>query len=225
MAVLTISRKLGSGGSKIAKAVADELGYRLVDKDFIGAVLEKYGLVEFAREYEHRPNIWERLDIEKKERRDVLVDMLNRLIRTVARMDNVVILGRSGYLILRDFSNVLNIRIHSPLAHRVAEIAAERGISAEEAERIARQSDKVRADFVETFYGVDWEATRWFDFVINREKIPAEFVINNLVKATRYIEQKDLDPATTTASIEDDAILRKAILEQFSFAKAKQDER
>jgi len=215
MAILTISRKLGSNGNKIAKAVAEKLGYRLIDKDFIGAVLEEYGLVEFDREYDHLPSIWERLDLEKKDRREVLVDMINRVVRAVAKMDNMVILGRSGYLILNEYANVLHVRIHAPISHRAAQIAAEKGISVEEAEKITTQSDKVRADFVKTFYGVDWEATRSFDFVINREKIPAEFVINNLVKATRYIEEKDLDPATITASIEEDATLHKAILEQF----------
>ncbi len=215
MAILTISRKLGSNGNKIAKAIAEKLDYRLVDKDFIAAVLEEYGLVEFDREYDHLPSVWERLDLEKKDRREILVDMVNRVIRAVAKMDNVVILGRSGYIILNDFANVLNIRIHSPMSHRAVQIAEDNGISVEEAEEIAIQSDKVSANFVETFYGVDWEATRTFDFVINREKIPMEFVINNLVKATQYLAKKELDPAKTTASIEDDITLQKMILEQF----------
>ncbi|MBT4843273.1 MAG: cytidylate kinase-like family protein [Anaerolineae bacterium] len=215
MAVLTISRKLGSNGNKIAKAVAEKLGYRLIDKDFIGAVLEEYGLVEFDREYDHLPSIWERLDLEKKERREVLVGMIQRVVRALAKMDNMVILGRSGYLILNEYANVLNVRIHAPMLHRAAQIATEKGISVEEAEEIATQSDKVSANFVETFYGIDWDDTRTFDFVINGEKIPAEFVANNLVKATRYIEEKELDSAKTTASIKEEATLRSVILEQF----------
>jgi hypothetical protein len=45
MAVMTISRELGSEGVTIAKKVAQELGYHFVDKDVIERVLDQYGFV------------------------------------------------------------------------------------------------------------------------------------------------------------------------------------
>ncbi len=219
MAVLTISRKLGSKGDFIAKQVSEKLGYKLVDKKFIGSVLEKYGLVEFDREYDHLPSIWERLDLEKEERRDVLVDMFNRVIRAVAREDNIVILGRSGYVVLADFANVLNVRVQAPLRYRITEIAAKENISVEEAEKLIKQSDKVSANFVESFYGVDWDDINAFDIVINGEKIPANLAINCLAGAMRNLSEKELDIAKTTASIKRDATLRKVILEKFESAR------
>lgn len=215
MAVLTISRKLGSGGDQIAQKVAETLGYKLVDKDFIGAVLEEYGLVEFDREYDHLPSIWERLDLEKSERREVLVNMLDRVVCAVARLDDVVILGRSGYVILKEFVNVLNIRVQAPLAYRAMQIAAEQDISLPKAEEIATQNDKVRANFVETYYGIDWEDCSPFDIVVNMEKLPADFTAESLVEALRALDAEDLGAAQTTASIPEDANLREAILEQF----------
>lgn len=215
MAVLTISRKLGSGGDQIAQKVAKMLNYKLVDKDFVGAVLEEYGLVEFAREYDHPPSIWERLDLEKTERRDVLVEMLDRVVRAVAKLDNVVILGRSGYVILKEFVNVLNIRVQAPLAYRAMQIAAEQDISLSEAQEIVLRNDKIRADFVETYYGVAWEDASLFDIVVNMEKLPVDFMAQCLVAALRALDAKELGTAKTTAFIADDVNLREAILEQF----------
>ena len=90
MAVITISRELGCDGDTIAQEVAKKLGYHLIDKEFVGAVISKYGLVEFDREYDHLPSFWEKFDTQKEERHEVLVKMLNRVIRAVAQHGNVV---------------------------------------------------------------------------------------------------------------------------------------
>ena len=47
MSVITISREFGSGGDLLAQSVARTLGYHLVDKAFVGAVLCEYGVAEF----------------------------------------------------------------------------------------------------------------------------------------------------------------------------------
>ena len=52
MTVITISREFGSGGDLLAEKVAHSLGYHLVDKAFVSAVLCQYGLAEFDVEYE-----------------------------------------------------------------------------------------------------------------------------------------------------------------------------
>ena len=44
MTVITISREYGSGGDQLAEKVAQALGYHLVDKAFVSAVLYQYGL-------------------------------------------------------------------------------------------------------------------------------------------------------------------------------------
>ena len=55
MTVITISREFGSGGDVLAEKVAHSLGYHLVDKAFVSAVLRQYGVAEFDVEYENRP--------------------------------------------------------------------------------------------------------------------------------------------------------------------------
>ena len=213
MAVITISRELGCDGDTIAQKVAEKLGYHFVDKKFVGAVLSEYGLVEFDREYDHIPSFWEKFDMQKEERREVLVDMLNRVIRAVAQHGNVVILGRSGYVILDEFADVLNVRIQAPRSFRVKRVSEQDETSLEKAEAKVKKGDKVRSTFVETFYGVEWDASNAFDLLINRSKISPELTVNYLVEAARALEGKDVTPST--ASIKVDSNLAEAILEEF----------
>jgi cytidylate kinase len=46
MAIITISRQVGSGGKEIANQVANLLGYRLFDKQLMSKVAAEMGLSE-----------------------------------------------------------------------------------------------------------------------------------------------------------------------------------
>ena len=50
MAVITVSRQLGSLGTEIAQKVAEVLQYEFVDKEKIGMTLATYGLPELELE-------------------------------------------------------------------------------------------------------------------------------------------------------------------------------
>jgi cytidylate kinase len=213
MAVVTVSRKLGSGGDNIADKAAQTLGYHFVDKELVGTVLSQYGLIDFAREYDYLPSFWEKFSAQKEGRREEMVNMLNRVIRAVAYHGNVVILGRSGFSVLEGFSDVLNVRIQAPLAFRVKQVMMQQKIAADRAETIVRYSDKVRSAFVKTFYGVQWDTTSAFDLLINTRKVSSELAIGWLVEAAKSIDERAKDDRPTTASIQVDSILDDAVSE------------
>ncbi len=128
MSVITISRELGSQGRQIAENTAQALGYHFMNKKAIGEVLEEYGLVEFREEYEIAPSFWDIFDAHRMERRSEMVSMLNKVILALAQHGNIVILGRCGFAVLRDFADVLNVRIQAPPEQRVAFIKADENI-------------------------------------------------------------------------------------------------
>jgi len=154
MSAITISREIGSQGDEIAAQVALALGHHLVDRRFIGSILSQYGLVEFDQEYQTLPGFWQRFDAQREQRRDQMVAMLNQVIQAVARHGNVVIVGRSGYVVLAGFADVLHVRLQAPQAVRIARVAVSQGLSAAQAEDAVQTSDLVRATFVEDFYDV-----------------------------------------------------------------------
>ena len=213
MRVITISREFGSGGSLLAEKVASALGYHLVDKTFISEVLRQYGLAEFDIEYEKQPGFWEGFDTERYERRDLMVRMLNQVVRAVARHGNVVILGRSGYAILAGLADVLHVRLQAPFDDRVATVGAAKGISPADASVLVKAEDKIRRSFVESFYRTHWDAAHAFDIAINTAHVPIAQATDLVLQAAR-LPCRRADAKPTTGLLDVDAVMRRTIAER-----------
>ena len=213
MTVITISREFGSGGDLLAEKVAHSLGYHLVDKAFVSAVLCQYGLAEFDVEYEKKPGFWEGFDTEKAERRDTMVRMLNQVVRAVARHGNVVILGRSGYAILGGLADVLHVRLQAPLEDRIELVRYEKNLSLLEATALVKDNDKVRKAFVESFYRVPWESSHAFDIELNTSRVPVEVATDWVIQAAKLPAIR-ADLKMTTKQLEIDAVMQQAVTEK-----------
>lgn len=211
MTIITISREYGSEGDSVAESVAKALGYHLVDKDFISAVLAEYGLVEFDQEYDSLPGFWEKFIAQRSETRDLMGDMLNRVERAVARHGNVVMVGRSGFAALAGFADVLNVRLQAPREVRIARTKERKHLSLDEATAAVDESDKVRATFVEEFYGMPWGSIKAFDLVINTDAIPVEAATNWIIEAAKACATRELEGLPMTRSIEVDPVLAEAV--------------
>ena len=192
MAVVTISREIGSGGDKLARLVAERLGYSFVDKRFIEHLLGQYGFVEFEQEYASIPTFWQKFDAQKETRRDEMVKLLNRAILAIAQRGDVVILGRSGYIVLGDYADVLHVRVQAPEALRSRRIAAHDSVTLDEAVAKVRQVDKVRQAFVAEFYGREWQDAHVFDLLINTGKVTPELAASWVVAAAQALDDAEI---------------------------------
>lgn len=214
MPAITISREYGSEGEPIAERIAQTLGYHLVDKEFLGALLDQYGLVDFDEEYDALPGFWDRFSADRGKRRAVMVDMLNRAMRAVAHHGDVVILGRSGFAALGGFADVLHVRIQAPFSVRVGRVMAQRQLTADQAETAVKESDRVRAAFVEEFYGVPWGAAHAFDLVIDTSAISPILAVTWVVDAVKALASRPKTGLPSTRAIEVEATLAKAVRDQ-----------
>jgi cytidylate kinase len=217
MTVITISREYGSGGDQLAEKVAQALGYHLVDKAFVSAVLCQYGLTEFDSEYEKQPGFWEGFDTEKAERRETMVRMLNQVVRAVARHGNVVILGRSGYAILAGLADVLHVRLQAPLDDRIELVRNATNVSLLEATALVKENDKMRKAFVESFYRVPWESALAFDIALNTSHVPVNVATDWVIQAAK-LPPRNLDIRMTTKQLEVDAVMQQTVSEKLKCA-------
>lgn len=211
MSVINISRDFGSEGNTIAEKLAKTLGYHFVEKEFFAAVLSEYGLVEFDGEYDAQPGFWEKLNNQRFERRDEVVEMLNRTIRAVAQHGNVVILGRSGFEVLGQFANILNVRIQSPIPVRIKRVMEEMKIPLEGAEVFVKENDKVHISFTQEYYQIPWNAIHAFDLVINTYKISPDLAVTWLVEAVSALGTVQEPGKPALSELEIDPILKKAV--------------
>jgi cytidylate kinase len=185
MAVVTVSRQLGSAGDYIASLVASMLAYRLVSKQSIIVEARKRQLIhpEAAEVGEGKPPLLERFD-RKKSR---AVYAMRSILREIATKGNAVIVGRGGYVELRDYAGVFKVRIIADSETRVARLKRENGIDRAQAVKMLKQSDKERAQYVKHFFLADSSDPGLYDLVINTSKIPPDVAANLIVQAVRQV--------------------------------------
>ena len=111
MAVITISRLKGSGGSNIGKELAKRLGYKFADKELIQKIMDEYSYFDFGKIYDSKLSLWNRYTVLT----DHILGLYNRIILSIAKSGNVVIVGRGSFVPLAKYENVLNVMIYAPI--------------------------------------------------------------------------------------------------------------
>ncbi|HPH96057.1 MAG TPA: cytidylate kinase-like family protein [Anaerolineaceae bacterium] len=216
MAILTLSREFGSEGDWIAQKVAQEMGYHLVDKTFVGEIMNQYGMIEFSSEYETAPSFLEMFNTRATERRNLMIDMLNRTLCAVAHHGNVVIVGRSGFAVLAGLTDVVHVRVQAPLSIRTLRVAERHHLSITQAENMVKEYDRLRSAFVDAFYNLDWNASHCFDVVINSDRIPPDMAVGWLVDALKAVDQKMIHEPPSAAGLKVDPLLSEAVFAAYN---------
>ena len=208
MAIITISRLLGSNGATIAEQVAQEMSYKLVTKRTLEKIFTQYGFVNLDSFYKSSPRLWSRLEDETR----ILVSMLNKVMLGIAKRGNAVILGRGGYAALKNFSGGVHVRVHAPLSVRVKRIVAREGYDDfRGTEKMIRENDKARAMFVNGYYDTDFIKTDQFQLVIDTNLIPVNTVTEWIVTAGKIAESSPPAGGYLAKDIDEDPILLEAI--------------
>lgn len=210
MAVITISRQLGSHGARIARALAKDLGYALVDKGTINRVIRQYGITRLDRIYDHKPKIWELFNEDSA----LTIQMMNETIAAFAAQGDVVILGRGGFRVLRGLSDVLNVFVTAPDAVRAKRIGKRDEIGVGEAAEIIHSDDELRSRFVSLFYGADWADESAFDLVVDTGELSDADAVARIAAEAAALPSYAEGPSA--AGLEVDVVLRETVEQELA---------
>ena len=207
MAVITVSRESGARGSYIGRKLAERLGYLYADRDLIHEVSLEYGVRqdEFERIYEQAPGLLERYDRRNRE----IVQLIGRMIQGLARRDNIVIVSRDAFAALRDYGDVLNVRVTARHKIRLQRIQQEHELTRQQARTMLDRLDGERSKYIGAYYGLDWADAALYDEGV-------ELILQGL---TALVENRDPE-RSLVRDVEVDAILDGAINEALSLLEA-----
>ena len=203
--VITISREVGSGGRTIGRALAEKLGVRFCDKNLINSLVEKFDLsaknIEMIKGQKKNwlADILQRItpvphagalgstgqEFAPAVTNDELFRAESEILKEIAAQESCVIAGRSGFFILKDCPNKLDILIRSSLSNRISRIVEKQNVSRDEAERIVERVDAQRENFVRRYTDTSRYDARNYDLVLNVDGLTGDEAVDIILK---YIE-------------------------------------
>ena len=176
--VITISREYGSGGRYIGKLVADKLGIKLYDKEFIEKLAEETGLSEeYIENNEQKRDSLSSFNngyYSGLTNSDELFLKESELIKEVSSKESCVIIGRCADFILKDDKNVIKIFIYSNMKDKIKRAIDIYGLNKEKAEKEITRIDKLRANHYKYYTEKDWNNPSNYDICINSDSLGVE---------------------------------------------------
>ena len=179
--VITIARSYGSGGRRMGRLLAKELGYEYYDREILRIASDESGINEelFSQVDENRRMPLFRIarevytgevippDSDDFISNENLFRYQAKIIRELAATRNCVIVGRCANFILRGRENVINVFVSAPVVDCVRRVMENDGLTLEEAEKKIKKIDKRRADYFKSFTGRQWHDAALYDLCLN----------------------------------------------------------
>ncbi|MHB1397656.1 MAG: cytidylate kinase family protein [Trichloromonadaceae bacterium] len=207
MAIITISREMGSGGIPISHKAAEKLGYTLIDGESIRAVAANYGLTPDAVEKadEKPPAFVDKMDAQT----EIDFFRVELIILEYALKGNVIIYGRGGQDLLQGIDSVLRVRIIAPFEERVERWAEREWLDPELARVLVRKSDQQRAGFIKYYFDRNWEDPLHYDLLINTVRFSTDTAVKLICEG---IKDKNLaENKTQGKQLLQDRIIAKRV--------------
>ena len=190
--IITISREYGSGGRYIGKLVADKLGIKLYDKEFVEKLAEDTGLsAEYIENNEQKRSPLEILNngyYSGLNNSDELFIKESELIKEVTNRESCVIIGRCADFILKDNDNVVKVFVSSNMNDKIQRATEFYGIDKNKAEKEINRINKLRASHYKYYTERDWKDMSNYDICINSDKIGIENAANLICE---LVEEKE----------------------------------
>ena len=176
--IITIAREYGSGGRYVGRLVADKLGIKLYDKEFVMKVAKETGLSEeFIEKNEQKRDSLDALNsgyYSEYNNSNELFAKESEIIKDIAKKESCVIIGRCADSILGNKENVIKVFIYSSMKDKIKRATKYYGINKAKAEKEIEKINKQRENHYKYYTGKDWRDFTNYDVCINSDALGVE---------------------------------------------------
>jgi CMP/dCMP kinase len=185
--VLTVNREFGSGGGRIAQKIAEDLGWKLLDKDIIDAIAYASHVdPSVVRRYDEHVESWLRRLNQQAMRSAALaaglelrnttvfdaeemVKISQKIIEQAHADGNCVIVGRGSQCVLQHKPDAYHVFIYAPHKERLLRLRARLGKGVDVEQRI-RSVDAERAKYLQEYFSKYWLNPHLYDLMISSQE-------------------------------------------------------
>lgn len=199
--VICVSHESGAGGPELAVAVAERLGYRIVDEEVVAHAANREGVtVEQLADVERRKSFFTRAMTDFGTSGAVWFgagsvppELLNiptpRQLRAAIRTAIEEIAGGGRVVIVSHAAShalvgdhVLRVLVVAPGAVRASRLKQD-GMSGKSLDKAIADEDAGRRSYLKNFYGIDNETPHDYDLVVNTGSIAPTAFVDTVVAA------------------------------------------
>jgi cytidylate kinase len=198
---------MGSGGSYVGYLLAQELGYKYVDREILRQAAKHLGKdVSWLENYDGKSSgiianllkafcfgapeiLGTQIELPVYDRD--LFTLESRIMNDIAGSYNAVIIGRGGFRALKDHPRMLRVFIHAPLEFRAERLMkAQRLTDTRKALAMVRDSDQQRARFLRDMVGIDWTDATNYHLCIDTSLVSFSASVNMLRKLVEMLPEE-----------------------------------
>lgn len=182
--IITIGRQFCSGGAEIGHKVSKYLEIPYYDKEILdeAAGILKMDAEDVKKHDEKPPRLWDYPGYQYAnywytDDPSLMLPVSIRIaeaqfsaINKFADNGNCVIMGRCADFVLADRPNVISVFIKADIASRIQRAVRLYNITPEEAKKLIKKTDKIRADYYDSHTSQVWGRAEYYDLVIDSGK-------------------------------------------------------
>lgn len=180
--IINVGRQVCAGGLEIGKLLADEFQAKYYDRELLNLAAKESGFSEeffrqsderkgFLRSFFHFPygNNWSGGSnfYQNNFSQESLFKFQSDAIIKAAQDGSCVFVGRCADYVLRDFDNVVNVFITSPIEKRAQLFMEEKQVSFDEAVKRIQHVESRRASYYNYYTGKQWGHAASYDLCID----------------------------------------------------------
>lgn len=204
--VITIGREFSSGGADIGHMIADHFGIPCYNKTIIDKSAEELKFdKELVERYDERPHsIWRGVSGYQygyswyagdpslmQPINESIAEAQFSAIRRFAEEGPCVLIGRCADYVLRERDDVFNVFVRADLDLRIQRCMRRHDdLSAAEAKKLIRQTDKVRSAYYESHTDRKWGASGFVDMILDSGRLGVETAAELVIAAVERLQEK-----------------------------------
>jgi cytidylate kinase len=189
MAIITVSRQYGSGGSEVAERVARALGWRLYDNAMVEDVAQRLRMTpaEVSAREERVPTLVERMasamalgvpemmpvvgDLAAQPSEERMVMVSRRVIEDAVRAGPVVLVGRGAQCMLAARTDALHVFCYAPVEELVRYAVEVLDVPFSDAARRVAEVNHQREQYVKHHFKREWRDLANYDLCVNTARL------------------------------------------------------
>lgn len=188
MNFITVSEMIGTGGEKIARALAKKLNYSFVGDEEVLENAFSMGLISEARKLEESP--FSLMDRIFSERPKIYLDKWQAVIYELAKKGDIVFFGGGAQILLQSFECAFHVFVVGSKEERIKRIMEEKKVNNEVAAKIILASDQNKRSFMRFAFDKDWQDWKLYDLIINTDKLGVDSAVSVIMEGAKASEIK-----------------------------------